>query len=102
CHDPATPNDVGGVSAARQAAAIRVSTLAPASPWKSWKPSRATLGRVIDPVATAETRVDRWLSAVRLVKTRPLATRLCDGGHVLANGMAAKPATKGQPGDRGG
>ena len=32
--------------------------------------------------ATNETRVDRWLSAVRLVKTRPMATKLCEGGHV--------------------
>ncbi|HEY3334975.1 MAG TPA: RNA-binding S4 domain-containing protein [Candidatus Limnocylindrales bacterium] len=47
-----------------------------------------------------ETRVDRWLCAVRLVKTRPLATRLCDGGHVLVNGSPAKPSTKVRAGDR--
>ena len=52
------------------------------------------------PSATNETRVDRWLCAVRLVKTRPLATRLCDGGHVLVNGSSAKPSTKVRPGDR--
>ena len=50
--------------------------------------------------ATDETRVDRWLCAVRLVKTRPLATRLCDGGHVLVNGLPAKPSTKVRSGDR--
>jgi len=55
---------------------------------------------VRDPVAPNETRVDRWLCAVRLVKTRPLATRLCDGGHVLVNGSPAKPSTKVRPGDR--
>ena len=38
-----------------------------------------------------ETRIDRWLCAVRLAKTRPLATRLCEGGHVLVNGVTAKP-----------
>ena len=37
---------------------------------------------------------------MRLVKTRPLATRLCDGGHVLVNGSSAKPSTKVQAGDR--
>jgi ribosome-associated heat shock protein Hsp15 len=47
-----------------------------------------------------ETRIDRWLCAVRLVKTRPLATRLCEGGHVLVNGLQAKPATKVRAGDR--
>ena len=47
-----------------------------------------------------ETRIDRWLCAVRLVKTRPLATRLCEGGHVLVNGLPAKPSTKVRAGDR--
>jgi ribosome-associated heat shock protein Hsp15 len=55
---------------------------------------------VTDPVAAEDTRIDRWLSAVRLVKTRPLATRLCEGGHVLVNGSPAKPSTKVRAGDR--
>jgi ribosome-associated heat shock protein Hsp15 len=55
---------------------------------------------VTDPVATDDTRIDRWLCAVRLVKTRPLATRLCEGGHVLVNGSPAKPSTKVRAGDR--
>lgn len=61
---------------------------------------RAILERVADPLATDETRIDRWLCAVRLVKTRPLATRLCDGGHVVVNGSPAKPSTKVRAGDR--
>jgi ribosome-associated heat shock protein Hsp15 len=55
---------------------------------------------VTDPADAAETRVDRWLCAVRLVKTRPLASRLCEGGHVLVNGSSAKPSTKVRTGDR--
>ena len=47
-----------------------------------------------------ETRVDRWLCAVRLVKTRPDATQLCDAGHVRVNGRGAKPSTKVKVGDR--
>jgi ribosome-associated heat shock protein Hsp15 len=62
--------------------------------------SRAILERVTVPRATDETRIDRWLCAVRLVKTRPLATRLCEGGHVLVNGSPAKPSTKVRAGDR--
>ena len=46
-----------------------------------------------------ETRVDRWLCAVRLVKTRPMATKLCEGGHVSVNGSPAKPSTKVRAGD---
>ncbi len=53
-----------------------------------------------DTGAPDETRVDRWLCAVRLVKTRPLATRLCEGGHVLVNGSPAKPSTRVRAGDR--
>lgn len=49
--------------------------------------------------ATDEARVDRWLCAVRLVKTRPIATQLCDGGHVTVNGHPAKSSTKIRPGD---
>ena len=46
-----------------------------------------------------ETRIDRWLCAVRLVKTRPMATQLCEGGHVRVNGNSAKPSTKVRAGD---
>ena len=55
---------------------------------------------VTDPRATDATRIDRWLCAVRLVKTRPMATRLCEGGHVEVNGSPAKPSTKVRAGDR--
>jgi ribosome-associated heat shock protein Hsp15 len=55
---------------------------------------------VTDPRAADETRIDRWLCAVRLVKTRPLAARLCAGGHILVNGLPAKPSTKVRAGDR--
>lgn len=47
-----------------------------------------------------ETRIDRWLTAVRLVKTRPIATQLCDAGHVRINGRDAKASAKVKVGDR--
>jgi len=52
-----------------------------------------------EPSLAGETRIDRWLCAVRLVKTRPMATQLCDGGHVRVNGHPAKPSTKVRAGD---
>ena len=45
-------------------------------------------------------RVDRWLWAVRLAKTRSAASAACQGGHVEVNGVPAKPATKVHIGDR--
>jgi len=46
------------------------------------------------------TRIDVWLWAVRVVRTRALATDACKGGHVRINGRAAKPATQVRIGDR--
>jgi ribosome-associated heat shock protein Hsp15 len=46
------------------------------------------------------TRVDRWLWAVRLTKTRPDAAAACRGGHVRVNDQPAKPATMVSPGDK--
>lgn len=46
------------------------------------------------------TRIDRWLWAVRIYKTRSDATKACSGGHVEVDGRPAKPALKVKVGDR--
>lgn len=46
------------------------------------------------------TRVDQWVWAVRLYKTRSEATAACRGGHVSVDGKVAKAATTVAAGTR--
>lgn len=44
-------------------------------------------------------RIDQWLQAVRITKTRSGAAAACRGGHVSINGAAAKPSSHVKVGD---
>jgi ribosome-associated heat shock protein Hsp15 len=44
-------------------------------------------------------RVDAWLWAIRIFKTRTLATDSCTAGHVKVNQASAKPSQTIKPGD---
>ncbi|MBB2976125.1 ribosome-associated heat shock protein Hsp15 [Microbacterium endophyticum] len=47
----------------------------------------------------ASARVDAWLWAVRVYKTRSAATTACRAGHVRVGGERAKAAQAVRPGD---
>ena len=46
-----------------------------------------------------ETRLDKWLWAARIFKTRQMAVKAINGGHVEINGNRAKPSRPARPGD---
>lgn len=49
--------------------------------------------------APTTVRLDKWLWAVRLFKTRTLAAEACTAGHVKSNGARLKPAHAVRPGE---
>ncbi|MEA2270808.1 MAG: ribosome-associated heat shock protein Hsp15 [bacterium] len=50
--------------------------------------------------AAEPVRIDKWLWAARLVKTRGLAVEAVSGGRVQLNGQRVKPSKEVRPGDR--
>jgi ribosome-associated heat shock protein Hsp15 len=48
---------------------------------------------------TSAVRVDQWVWAVRIFRTRALAAAACRAGHVHVNGRTARPATTVRVGD---
>ena len=54
-----------------------------------------SMDQAADPV-----RVDKWLWAARLVKTRSLAAEAVTGGRVHVDGRRVKPSREIRPGDR--
>ena len=44
--------------------------------------------------ASSAQRIDKWLCFARVVKTRSLATRLVEAGHVRINGVRSDNAAK--------
>lgn len=50
-------------------------------------------------MAQGEERIDKWLWAMRVFKTRTIATDACKKGRILMGGVAVKPSRSIKPGD---
>ena len=46
-----------------------------------------------------EARIDKWMWAARILKTRTIAAEACKKGRISINGAQAKPARTVKPGD---
>lgn len=46
-----------------------------------------------------EARIDKWMWAARIFKTRTIAAEACKKGRIYINGTQAKPARMIKPGD---
>ena len=46
-----------------------------------------------------QTRIDRWLAATRVFKSRNLAQAACEAGHVRINDLQVKPSAQVKIGD---
>lgn len=51
---------------------------------------------------SAEARLDKWLWAARIYKTRTLAAAACKNGRITINGAQAKPSRTVKAGDKVG
>ncbi|MFF9673080.1 RNA-binding S4 domain-containing protein [Streptomyces eurythermus] len=59
----------------------------------------AAVAEAAGPAGGETVRVDSWIWAVRLIKTRSLGATACRGGHVRVNGERVKPAYSVRVGD---
>ncbi len=50
--------------------------------------------------SSTDVRIDKWMWAARLFKSRSLAVEACDGGHVKVDGVNVKPARLIRLGER--
>jgi ribosome-associated heat shock protein Hsp15 len=52
------------------------------------------------PGPAASVRIDRWLCAARIYKSRTQAQQACEGGHVKINGVSVRQSHAVKVGDR--
>ncbi|MER6534950.1 RNA-binding S4 domain-containing protein [Streptomyces sp900105755] len=78
-----------------QASGEEAAASAPAAP----DPAAVAAAVAAGPAPGENVRIDSWIWAVRLIKTRSLGATACRGGHVQVNGERVKPAHSVRVGD---
>jgi len=58
------------------------------------------LANEMQPCTEGTVRVDKWLWAARFFKTRAMASKACDAGHVTVDGASAKSSKAIRVGNR--
>ncbi|MEW1775753.1 RNA-binding S4 domain-containing protein [Streptomyces sp. NPDC086777] len=72
---------------------------APAAPDPAAVAAAVAAAEAAGPAPGETVRIDSWIWAVRLIKTRSLGATACRGGHVQVNGERVKPAHSVRVGD---
>ncbi|MFI9252346.1 RNA-binding S4 domain-containing protein [Streptomyces sp. NPDC053069] len=96
------PDGTGSAQAAQDAPGTGASADRPARADRNVDPkitAAVAAAEAAGPGPGETVRIDSWIWAVRLIKTRSLGATACRGGHVHVNGERVKPAYSVRVGD---
>ncbi|MFF5018091.1 RNA-binding S4 domain-containing protein [Streptomyces sp. NPDC001165] len=97
--DENVQRDAGGTGDAAPAQGAEGSGAAGAQPVDPKIAAAVAAAEAAGPASGETVRIDSWIWAVRLIKTRSLGATACRGGHVHVNGERVKPAYSVRVGD---
>ncbi|MFJ9866506.1 RNA-binding S4 domain-containing protein [Streptomyces sp. NPDC101165] len=97
--DENVQRDSGGSGDAAPAQGAEGSGAAGAQPVDPKIAAAVAAAEAAGPANGETVRIDSWIWAVRLIKTRSLGATACRGGHVHVNGERVKPAYSLRVGD---
>ncbi|MEU4036796.1 RNA-binding S4 domain-containing protein [Streptomyces collinus] len=91
--------DTGGPGGVNPAPEAERSEAAEGRPFDAKTAAAVAAAEAAGPGTGETVRIDSWIWAVRLIKTRSLGATACRGGHVHVNGERVKPAYSVRVGD---
>ncbi|MBW8800402.1 MAG: RNA-binding S4 domain-containing protein [Streptomyces sp.] len=98
--DEGREQEIGGAGAPAEAAPAEGTDAAAAqAPDPAAVAAAVAAAEAAGPAPGENVRIDSWVWAVRLIKTRSMGATACRGGHVQVNGERVKPAHSVRVGD---